>query len=121
MGRYLKAEKGWRLGWDPDATVFKGLIGGEDWAIELTPTEFQDFCRLTAQLADTMAAMATHLMDAERLTCEAESETLWLEAEGYPDAFSLRVLLLTGRQAEGSWPAAVVPALLQAIPGLMLC
>ncbi|MDA0266264.1 MAG: DUF1818 family protein [Cyanobacteria bacterium] len=121
MGRYLKAGKGWRLGWNPDAPLFKGLIGGDDWAIEMTATEFQDFCRLAPQLAETMATMAADLMDAERLTCEAESETLWLEVEGYPHAFELRVLLLTGRQAEGGWPATVVSELLQALPGLMVC
>ncbi len=121
MGRYLKEGKGWRLGWNPDAPLFKGLIGGEHWAIEMTAAEFQDFCRLAPQLADAMAAMAADLMDAERLTCEAESETLWLGAEGYPHQFDLRVLLLTGRQAEAEWPAAIVPDLLQTLPGLMVC
>ncbi|MGD1908302.1 MAG: DUF1818 family protein [Leptolyngbyaceae cyanobacterium] len=120
MGRYMKEGQGWRLGWDPDAAVFKGLIGGDHWAIELTAAEFQSFCRLVSQLADTMASMTAELMETERLTCEAESETLWLEVEGYPHDFSLRVLILSGRQAEGGWPATVVPELLQAIPSLML-
>ncbi|MEO1401228.1 MAG: DUF1818 family protein [Cyanobacteria bacterium J06635_1] len=115
MARHIKAGDGWRVGWDDDGNEFQGLLSGEQWALELTATEFNDFCRLTQQIADTMVAMGTELMDAERLTCEQATEQIWLEAEGYPQAYSLRFILLTGRRGEGAWPVAVVPELLQAI------
>lgn len=112
MERQLKTGTGWRLGWNP-AAEFQGLVGGEDWAIELTLAELDDFCRLVTQLAETMTAMAAELMAEERISCEAESELLWLEAEGYPHSYSIRLILQTGRRGEGSWAAIAVPELTQ--------
>ena len=61
-----------------------------------------------------MNQMASELMDEEKIACEAESDLLWMEVEGYPSAYSLRFILNTGRRGEGSWEAAAVPSLLQA-------
>ena len=110
--------QGWRLGWDPDATNYQGLLGGDGWALELTAEEFQDFCRLAGDLAQTMAAMTAELMDEERITCEAESDLIWLEAEGFPTQYSLRLIVTTGRRGEGSWHESVVTDLLAAVAGL---
>lgn len=118
MAQHLQTGEGWRLGWRPAAPEFRGLLGGNDWAVELTEAELDDFCRLATQLAETMQAMASELMDEENLTCELESDRIWIAGTGQPAAFELRFMLLTGRQAEGGWPAEVVPALLQAIPRL---
>jgi hypothetical protein len=115
MERQIHEGSGWRLGWNPGATEFKGLVGGDRWALELTAPEFQDFCRLALQLAETLTAMASELMDGERIACEVESERIWLEAEGFPHAYGLRLLLLTGRRGEGEWSPEAVTPLLQAI------
>ncbi|MBR8836333.1 MAG: DUF1818 family protein [Stigonema ocellatum SAG 48.90 = DSM 106950] len=114
MERLLKNGPGWRIGWNPAAPVFKGLVGTDDWAMELTEAELNDFCRLLAQLADTMKQLATELMDEEKIACEAESDLLWMEVEGYPHAYSLRFILNTGRCAEGKWSASAVLSLVQA-------
>lgn len=114
MARQLKKGAGWRLGWDGDAIAFSGLVGGDEWGIELTTAELEDFCRLLAQLAATLCQMSQELMDEERISCEVESELLWLEAEGYPHSYDLRLLILTGRRGEGFWNASAVPELLQA-------
>jgi len=114
MERVVKSGSGWRIGWNPDAPEFKGLVGTDDWAVELTEAELSDFCRLLAQLADTIKQLATELMDEEKIACEAESDLLWMEVEGYPHAYSLRFILNTGRCAEGQWNASAVPGLLQA-------
>lgn len=114
MERIVKTGTGWRIGWDPNAKEYKGLVGSEDWAIELTEAELNDFCRLLGQLAETMAEMASELMDEERITCEAQSDRLWMEVEGYPDSYSLRFILNSGRRGEGSWTHAAVPELIQA-------
>ncbi len=103
MARQIRSGEGWRLGWNPEAEEFCGLVGGDRWAIELTIAEFTDFCRVARQLGNTMSAMAEQLMDEERLSCEQETEAIWLEAEGFPAAYSLRFMLLTGRQSEGEW------------------
>jgi hypothetical protein len=115
MTRQMRSGDGWRLGWDPEASEFCGLVGGEDWAIELTAPELNDFCRLVNQLADTINQLSDELMEEERISCEVESDLLWLEAEGYPNAYGLRLILLTGRRVEGAWTADAVSGLLQAI------
>ena len=118
MERLIKNGLGWRLGWNPQARDYQGLVGGDDWGIELTEAELDDFCRLLAQLAQTMNQMASELMDEEKITCEAESDLLWMEVEGYPDNYRLRFILNSGRRCEGSWPVSVVPDLVQAAQSL---
>lgn len=119
--RHLKEGPGWRLGYDPDADIFRGLVGGDRWAVEMTQPEFADFCRLSLQLTETLQVMASELMAEERITCEQETTHIWLEVEGFPNQYSLRFILLQGRQVEGAWPAAVTSALVQTIPALTLC
>lgn len=114
MARQLKSGEGWRLGWDPEQPIFQGLVGTETWAIELTAVEFEDFCRLTLQLAETMRQMQAELMEEERISCEAESDLIWMEAEGFPAAYRLRLILLSGRRAEAEWSEAAVMGLVQA-------
>ncbi len=114
MERVVKSGAGWRIGWSPNAAEFKGLVGADDWAIELTEAELQDFCRLSGQLVETMSQLASELMDEEKIACEAESNLMWMEVEGYPHAYSLRLILNTGRRAELSWKEAAVPSLVQA-------
>ncbi|KAF3889336.1 MULTISPECIES: DUF1818 family protein [Nostocales] len=114
MQRVLKSGLGWRIGWNPTAQEFKGLVGTDDWAIELTEAELNDFCRLLAQLADSMQQIANELMDEEKIACEAESDLMWMEVEGYPHAYSLRFILNTGRGVEGKWESFAVSGLLQA-------
>ena len=115
MGRVLKRGLGWRLGWNPEVSVYQGLVGGEDWAIEMTEAELNDFCRLLTQLAETMSQMQSELMTEERIACEAETNLLWMEVEGYPQFYSLRLILNQGRRCEGNWPEKAVSGLVQAI------
>lgn len=118
MERLLKSGAGWRLGWNPNAQEFKGLIGADDWALELTEAELNDFCRLLTQLADTMHQMQEELMDEEAIACEVESDLVWLEAEGYPTNYSIHVIVHSGRRCEGSWKPEAIPALLYAVQSL---
>ena len=114
MERPIKNGSGWRLGWNPEAEDYQGLVGGDDWAIELTEAELDDFCRLLAHLSQTMRQMASELMDEEKIAVEAESDLLWVQVEGYPEAYSVQLILNSGRRCEGFWPAAAVPGLVQA-------
>jgi len=115
MTRHVVSGEGWRLGWSPNADHFRGLVAGQYWAIELTTAEFQDFCRAAQKLKAEMTAMASLLMDEERITCEQETASIWVEAEGIPSSYSLRFILLAGRKAEGAWPAAAAAELTSAI------
>ena len=116
--RIVKSGSGWRIGWDSQAEQYQGLVGGEDWAIELTKAELAEFCRLLSQLGETMNQMQAELMDEERIACEAESELLWMEVEGYPHSYSLRFILHHARRCEGNWPPTVVTDLVAAIQSL---
>ncbi len=115
MSRLIKSGKGWRIGWDADAPHYKALVGTEDWSLELTEAEWQDFTRLLDRLVNIIQDVQAELMDEEAIACEVESDLLWLEAEGYPHAYSLHLILLSGRRAEGTWQPEAVPDLLKAI------
>jgi hypothetical protein len=114
MERVIKSGNGWRIGWNPQADNYKGLVGSDRWAIELTEAELNDFCRLLCQLVETMNQMESELMDEERIACEAESNLLWLEVEGYPHSYSLRLILNSDRRCEGNWTEGVAPQLAEA-------
>jgi hypothetical protein len=118
MQRILKSGTGWRIGWNPQAEKYKGLVGSDDWAIELTEAELNDFCRLLCQLVATMDRMQAELMDEERIACEAESELVWLEVEGYPHSYSLRLIINNERRCEGNWVEGIAPLLAEAIQRL---
>lgn len=118
MEQVLKSGSGWRLGWNPAAAEFQGLVGSDEWALELTAAELKDFCRLVVQLAETMTAMQAELMDEEAIACEVESDLIWLEAAGYPMAYRLSLMVQTGRRGEGTWAAEAIAELVQAARSL---
>ncbi|AKG20406.1 DUF1818 family protein [Calothrix sp. 336/3] len=118
MERLIKSGKGWRVGWNPSAVKYQALLGNDDWAIELTEAELADFCRLLQQLTETIQQIAAELMAEEKITCEAESDLLWMEVSGYAHAYSLRFILSCERGVEGAWEAGVVPQLRQALETL---
>ena len=111
MQRLIKSGTGWRVGWHPQGKKYQGLIGTDDWAIELTKAELIDFRRLLTQLIDTMKQMEAELMESEKISCEAETALLWLEVEGYPHFYSLRVIVHSDRRCEGNWDKGVAPNL----------
>jgi Domain of unknown function (DUF1818) len=114
MGKVLKQGAGWRIGWNSAAHDFKALVGTDDWAVELTTEEFEDFCRLLFQLIATVDQMAEELVPEEAIACEVSSDRLWMEVRGNPQSYDLHLILLTGRQVEAHWPANVIPSLIDA-------
>ncbi|WP_373542681.1 DUF1818 family protein [Chamaesiphon sp.] len=117
MQKVLKSGAGWRIGWRPES-AYQGLVGGDDWAFELTADELADFCRLLAQLVANMRSMQAELMDEENIACEAESQLVWMQVAGIPNEYTLRLILNTGRSCEGNWAAAAVPELVTAVDSL---
>lgn len=120
MPRQLKLGKGWRIGFDPDASTFQGLLGSEDWSVELTRDEFDEFCQAAQQLSDTLDRLRTELMDEESITCEHTSDNLYLEIRGYPNDYQLSFILLRGRRSEGTWDSAATQELLRVIQMLQV-
>ncbi len=119
MAKLLKKGYQWRVGWDSQAQKYQALVGSDDWAIELTIAEFQDFNRLLQQLVSTMEQMKAELMDQERISCEAETPLLWLEVEGYPDEYTLRLIVNSDRRCEGNWREGVAVELAAATQRLV--
>ncbi|HEY9823882.1 MAG TPA: DUF1818 family protein [Stenomitos sp.] len=115
MGKQIRSGPGWRVGWDADADLFQALLGADDWAVELTQVEFDEFCRLAQQLSETVAQMRSELMDEEAIACEVKSDSLWMEVRGYPDAYQLSFIALTGRRVEGSWSVEATREVLRTI------
>ena len=54
-----------------------------------------------------MEQIATELMDSERIAIAAESDLMWIEAEGFPDNYSLRLILHQERRCEVNWDQGV--------------
>jgi hypothetical protein len=119
MQKVLKSGAGWRIGWNPEGK-YPGLLGSDDWALELTAVELADFCRLLGQLVDNMRSIQSELMDEESIVCEAESELVWMQVSGFPRKYSLRLILNTGRSCEGNWTAEAVPGLVGAVDSLSI-
>jgi hypothetical protein len=111
----LRKGQDWRLGWRPEAEGFCGLVGGNTWAIELTCDEFTEFCHLFTQLIETMATMASELMDEEAIAIDLQTERIWMLAQGYPQDYAIRFVLLTGRRGEGEWSGGAIAELGEAI------
>ncbi len=118
--RILKKGEGWRIGWNPSASKYQGLVGSETWAMELTLAELNDFCRLLQQLTETMSQMASELMDEEKIACEAETDLIWMEVAGYPHSYSLRLILNSDRRGEGNWEPEAVQGLTEATQKLTI-
>ncbi len=116
----LKTGSNWRVGWNESASPFKGLVGGDDWACELTAAEFEDFFRLFMDLHNTMESMAAELMEEEAIAIEKETDLLWMQTNGFPSSYELSFILLTGRRAEGHWDKDASQSLFQAIQTIQL-
>ena len=118
MKRLIQSGDGWRVGWHPHNHKYRGMVGTEDWAIELTQAELEDFCRTLERLVETMSQMKAELMDGEKISCEAETTRLWMEVEGYPDLYTLRLILNCDRRCEGNWVEGVAPQLVDTFRSL---
>lgn len=115
MAHQLQLGKGWRLGWNPEKPTFCALVGADHWSVELTGPEFEDFNRLLSELVETLTQMQEELMDSETITCEANSDLLWMQVQGYPQHFCLSFMLHHGRRAEGSWDESATTALINSM------
>ncbi len=114
----LKGE-GWRIGYRPQQQPYPALVGSDQWALELTETEWQDFCLGLQELEHSSQAAQDHLVEEEALTLEYHSDHLTLIATGVPPQFSLFLQLHTGRGGEGFWAAGVFFQLKRAVQARM--
>lgn len=114
MKLWLEAE-GWIVARDDERQPFCTLIGGTDWSFELTGEETAHLLTQVEQLRDQLKLCATELMEEETLHCKAVCAWLELEITGFPRAFELKLRLLSGRGAEGTWSVKYGEPVLEAL------
>ena len=123
----IRSGEGWRLRVDPQRQPFSVLIGGRDWAAELTAPEAGRLRAAVAVLVRQLAATAPLLMPDETLDLEHASEGLWMQLSGTPEQWALRFLIddtacgaERSRGLEGAWDCAASPALAAALEAVQL-
>jgi hypothetical protein len=120
--------EGWRLAWDGQRHPFAMLIGGENWASELTAAEGQALFRAMEALRDQHSALVGSLMEEETICLEFQTCTeerggeLWVALEGDRQDWMLRFVLQPGpgqRGLEGGWSRHAAAGFLQAYSNLL--
>ncbi len=102
---------GWRIIRDLSRDNFSSLIGGENWAIELTQYEWEELVRLVIDLSDQYRDVKDQLMGDEDITLELE-RSYWLAIlKGDQYGWNLKLILngslSVNRGAEVFWPRNV--------------
>lgn len=108
----------WAIGRQADRHPYGTLLGGPGWTFELDSEETRRLLALVSQLQAQWRLSLAELMDEELLTCAAGCERIELEMTGQVGAFSLRVRVLGGRQAEGIWKAETGKLVMDALERL---
>lgn len=120
---HVQEGEGWRWLVDPARHPFVVLIGGQDWAVELTAEEARGLRQGLVQLAQEHRGLTDQLMPEEAISLELERGPLWMALEGDREVWQLRFVLTPAPQSravEGSWrpeaSVALVAALAQSDP-----
>ena len=114
-----KEGPGWRLIRDQSRGYFSSLIGGENWAIELTDSEWDSFVQVVFDLHQQYLEVQDQLMGEEDITLEIERNP-WLGIlKGDRNEWSLKFIISQSepfhRGAEVFWPKNVTKFLINAI------
>lgn len=112
---------GWRLVVDRGRQPFSVLIGGADWAVELSDDEALALAAGVERLQRQYEQIADQLLDQEDLDLDWERDNLWVGLTLHQGQWSLRFVLegVAGRRSvEAGWAAAASPALALALEGL---
>jgi hypothetical protein len=121
VGPIEREGPGWRLAWDASREPFSVLIGGADWAVELSAAEADSLRAALADLVEQHAALVDQLMAEESISLELERDPWWLAIEGDRSAWDLQVMLAPApgqRAFEGGWPAPASQAFSAALQQL---
>lgn len=146
--QFVYSGDGYRVGYDPESPrSYCGMVGTSEWLLALDRDEVGHLKRLLLALKKKMRRIASGEEDAPKkgnvgrarrsgdgmfherisswegdtpVSVELESKLMWVQAFGVPEAYGVRVILMERRQAEGVWPATVVPGLLSAVAKLRI-
>ena len=99
------------------------LIGGADWAVELTAVEATSLLAGLLSLLEQLGAIADQLMEEELISLELERDGWWLGLDGNPGHWHLRCILIPTpglRGGEGAWAPGAGLELARALESLPL-
>ena len=106
-----KEGPGWRIIRDSSRDKFSTLIGGDNWAIELNQSEWDNLVRVVSDLSNQYRNIKDQLMGDEDITLELESSPWIAILKGDQYGWNLTLILGSGdsfqRGAEVSWPRNV--------------
>jgi len=114
-----KEGQGWRIIRDSSRQNFSTLVGGNNWAIELTDEEWESLTQVVFDLSDQYESIKFQLMGDEDITIELD-RTPWLAIlKGDQYGWSLKLILnqngLLNRGAEIFWPKNVTGPVIKAM------
>ncbi len=102
---------GWRLASDSSRQPFSYLIGGENWAVELSEKEWNSLSLVICELTDQHKLLQSQLMPEESISVELERLPWWASIDGFKDKWSLKLILLgdgdSDRSMEMYWPIPI--------------
>ncbi|BAC89340.1 DUF1818 family protein [Gloeobacter violaceus] len=117
MGFWRETDK-WIVAFDPEREPYCALVGGADWSFELTrPETVQLLAALVSLLRQWQVSLA-ELMDGESAELGVGNLYVELNLSGTAAAFGLRLRMVEGRAAEGSWPAPIAAQVIEALEQL---
>tara|TARA_Y100001978_G_scaffold197219_1_gene207747 strand:+ start:132 stop:512 length:381 start_codon:yes stop_codon:yes gene_type:complete len=106
-----KEGPGWRIIRDSSRDTFSTLIGGENWAIELNNSEWENLVQVVMDLSDQYKSLKEQLMGDEDITLELERNPWLAILKGDQFGWNLILILSAGnplnRGAEVYWPRNV--------------
>jgi hypothetical protein len=106
-----KEAPGWRIIRDSSRENFSTLIGGENWAIELNQSEWENLVKTVIDLSDQYKYVKAQLMGDEDITLEMERSPWVAILKGDQYGWNLKLILngslSLNRGAEIYWPRNV--------------
>ncbi len=107
--------KGWRLELNESKKNFPVLIGGENWAVELSKNEWEGLALVVFKLIDQYDYLKNSLMREEKIFIEIDIAPWWACIDGTKEHWRLK-LILSGEQCNGRgleifWPEPAAQAI----------
>ena len=104
----LQEGSGWRLAVDASRKSFPVLLGGENWAIELTHHEWKALLPIIDELIGELKKLENQLMPEELICLEMEKKPWWVCLDGEWQSWNLQIVIdgdgQSIRGAEAFWP-----------------
>ena len=99
---------GWRLASDSSKTNYSYLIGGDNWAVEVSKEEWNILIPMVIELIDQHTKLKNQLMPEEKVSLEMEHYPWWALLDGDKNLWSLKLILNGNQQKTRSvelyWP-----------------